>query len=133
MLPAILFALLVVLLFHLFKVYSKPKPPALPQPMPKIELREVGFSSRSTRFWHPKSPYERIPLTAKQRYEILKRDNFTCRYCGRKPPEVVLNVDHIISVYDGGTNEPSNLTASCEPCNKGKGSDSLSIEVARAG
>lgn len=29
------------------------------------------------------------------RFDILKRDNFTCQYCGGKPPKAVLQVDHI--------------------------------------
>jgi hypothetical protein len=69
--------------------------------------------------------YERIPLTKKQRFEILMRDKFTCQYCGRKPPEVTLEVDHKISVYNGGTNDPSNLITSCWLCNQGKGPKSI--------
>jgi 5-methylcytosine-specific restriction endonuclease McrA len=64
---------------------------------------------------------KRKPLPYKLRFEIFKRDNFTCRYCGRKPPEVILKCDHIIPVASGGTDHPSNLITSCEPCNGGKG------------
>jgi hypothetical protein len=69
--------------------------------------------------------HERIPLTKKQRFEILMRDKFTCQYCGRKPPEVTLEVDHKISVYNGGTNDPRNLITSCWQCNQGKGPKSI--------
>jgi 5-methylcytosine-specific restriction endonuclease McrA len=65
--------------------------------------------------------YKRVPLPPKLRFEILKRDNFTCRYCGRKPPEVVLEIDHIIPVVEGGTNDWGNLITSCFDCNRGKG------------
>ncbi len=51
------------------------------------------------------------------RFDILKRDNFTCQYCGKKPPEVELEVDHIIPLSKGGSNEEKNLTTSCERCN----------------
>lgn len=30
------------------------------------------------------------------RFEVFKRDNFTCRYCGQAPPTAILEVDHII-------------------------------------
>lgn len=105
---------------------SRPvKQPPVPQPLPKIELTEIGFPSRSIRYRFPKSQYERIPLTQSQRFEILRRDKFTCRYCGRKSPEVTLEVDHIYPVSKGGTNDPSNLTTSCYDCNRGKGADLL--------
>ena len=68
---------------------------------------------------------ERKGLTKKQRFEIFKRDGFTCQYCGRRPPEVVLVVDHINPVANGGDNDPLNLTTSCYECNAGKGKTQL--------
>lgn len=62
-------------------------------------------------------------LTKKQRFTILKRDNFTCRYCGRKATEVILEIDHIIPVSKGGTNDLNNLITSCRDCNRGKGAE----------
>jgi len=58
----------------------------------------------------------------KLRYEVLKRDNFTCQLCGRKAPEVKLEVDHIIPKSAGGTDDPNNLRTVCYACNRGKGS-----------
>jgi hypothetical protein len=54
------------------------------------------------------------------RFEVFKRDHFTCQYCGAQPPSVVLIVDHILPVSKGGGNEDTNLTTACEPCNQGK-------------
>lgn len=54
------------------------------------------------------------------RFQILSRDQFTCRYCGRKPPYVVLHIDHIIPYVEGGTTTPDNLVTSCSDCNCGK-------------
>lgn len=54
------------------------------------------------------------------RWQILERDNFTCQYCGQFAPNVKLEVDHIISVEEGGIDEPDNLTTSCFACNRGK-------------
>ena len=64
--------------------------------------------------------YKREPIPKKLRFEILKRDNFTCRYCGQSAPDVVLHADHIKPVAKGGTNDPSNLVAACSACNSGK-------------
>lgn len=63
---------------------------------------------------------ERKAISNKLRFEVFKRDNFTCQYCGKKAPDVVLNVDHIIPVAKGGKNELLNLITSCFECNNGK-------------
>lgn len=54
------------------------------------------------------------------RFEIPRRDNFQCRYCGGAAPDVALTVDHVIPVALGGTDEASNLVSACQPCNSGK-------------
>lgn len=63
---------------------------------------------------------ERKPLSKKTRFEVFKRDSFTCQYCGQKAPEVILEVDHIKPVSKGGKNEILNLVTSCFDCNRGK-------------
>lgn len=63
------------------------------------------------------------------RFEILLRDKFTCQYCGRKPPEVVLQVDHIHPVARGGQNTHENLTTACRDCNSGKMTKVINGEV----
>lgn len=55
------------------------------------------------------------------RFRILERDNFTCQYCGRKAPEVTLEVDHITPTSKGGKNIATNLITACMSCNRGKG------------
>lgn len=62
----------------------------------------------------------RTAISKSLRYDIFNRDRFTCQYCGRQPPEVILNIDHIIPVSKGGTNDPENLRTSCFACNSGK-------------
>lgn len=72
---------------------------------------------------------KRKAIGKKARFEIFERDNFTCQYCGKTPPEVTLHVDHIIPVYEGGTNDPENLRTSCSDCNLGKGKKTLGKQV----
>jgi hypothetical protein len=50
----------------------------------------------------------------------LKRDDFTCRYCGANGPGVKLEVDHVIPASLGGSNADHNLVSACFPCNRGK-------------
>lgn len=61
-----------------------------------------------------------MAVSKRLRYEILRRDNHTCRYCGGTAPDVSLRVDHVVPVALGGSDEPSNLVASCHDCNAGK-------------
>lgn len=68
----------------------------------------------------------RKAIGKKLRFDVFKRDGFVCQYCGSHPPEVILHVDHIKPVCDGGTNEIDNLITSCESCNLGKGANPLS-------
>jgi 5-methylcytosine-specific restriction endonuclease McrA len=62
-----------------------------------------------------------IPLTI--RWKVLKRDNYRCQRCGQSPttnPKVELEIDHILPVSRGGTNDISNLQTLCKRCNQGK-------------
>ena len=72
---------------------------------------------------------ERKPLSKKTRFEVFKRDKFTCQYCGRHAPDVVLECDHIKPVAEGGKNTILNLVTSCKDCNSGKGKRLLSDSV----
>ena len=69
---------------------------------------------------------KRKPISKKIRFEVFKRDNFTCQYCGRSAPDVLLHVDHINPVANGGDNNILNLVTSCSDCNGGKGAKLLS-------
>lgn len=63
-----------------------------------------------------------MAVSKRLRFEILRRDNHACRYCGRRAPDVVLTVDHVVPVTLGGSDDPTNLVAACEKCNGGKSS-----------
>lgn len=64
-----------------------------------------------------KRPRPVVRLTKK---EILRRDDFTCQYCGQRAP--YLTVDHVIPRRLGGEYVWENLVAACPACNHRKGS-----------
>lgn len=70
---------------------------------------------------------KRIGLSKKLRFSIFERDKFICQYCGKSPDthDVTLQVDHVVSVKDGGDNEVGNLVTSCFDCNSGKGAKTV--------
>lgn len=69
---------------------------------------------------------ERKAIGKKLRFEVFKRDSFTCQYCGKMAPDIVLEIDHINPVANGGDNDIMNLVTACKDCNRGKGKIKLS-------
>ncbi len=61
-----------------------------------------------------------IPLTKKN---ILKRDHYTCQYCGKKGGN--LTIDHVIPKQLGGEDTWENLVCACAECNAKKGGRTL--------
>ncbi|MFE7093502.1 HNH endonuclease [Streptomyces erythrochromogenes] len=70
-----------------------------------------------------------MPVSKRLRYEILRRDNHTCRHCGTAAPAVPLRIDHVVPVALGGTDTADNLVTSCEPCNNGKSSSTVGADL----
>jgi 5-methylcytosine-specific restriction endonuclease McrA len=65
----------------------------------------------------------RKPLSASTRFAVWRRDGFCCTYCGRSgiDDQITLEVDHILAVVDGGSDDFKNLTTACKACNTNKG------------
>ncbi len=84
-----------------------------------VTAREQTFSkssvSRTDRL-----AVESRNLSRRMRFAVLYRDGFTCQYCGRKPPEVTLHVDHRNPFSLGGEHSMENLLTACSECNLGK-------------
>lgn len=68
----------------------------------------------------PRKKSKRKAVPRAIRFEVLKRDKFTCQYCGGKAPDILLHVDHIYPHSKGGGDDILNLITSCEDCNLGK-------------
>lgn len=67
--------------------------------------------------------YGRQPIPRKLRHEIFKRDGYRCRECGASKDETSLEIDHILPVAKGGTNDIDNLQTLCRECNRMKHTD----------
>lgn len=82
-----------------------------------------------------------MAVSRRLRYEILRRDNHQCRYCGATAPHVPLTVDHVVPIALGGSDDPTNLVTACKDCNAGKSSsnpdqplvDDVSVDALRWG
>ncbi|MBQ9865862.1 MAG: HNH endonuclease [Lachnospiraceae bacterium] len=73
---------------------------------------------------------QRALMTSKLRQFIKERDNFTCKICGNSTynePNLLLEIDHIVSVADGGCTVENNLQTLCWKCNRQKGKKSMVV------
>ena len=66
-----------------------------------------------------------MSISKKLRFEVFKRDGFQCQYCGKTPPEIVLEIDHIKPRKKKGQDNIENLITACFDCNRGKGATEL--------
>ncbi|MBN2548985.1 MAG: HNH endonuclease [Anaerolineales bacterium] len=63
------------------------------------------------------------PIVRLTKREILRRDDFTCQYCGQRVS--YLTVDHVLPRRLGGEYSWQNLVAACPNCNHHKGGRTL--------
>lgn len=100
--------------------------------LPAAESCAVDEKSDSDGSVQKKKKSKRVGIGPKLRHEIFLRDEFTCRYCGASPSKdksVIIEVDHIVPVSKGGTNEKNNLQTLCDACNAGKGNSMPVIDL----
>lgn len=62
-------------------------------------------------------PHMRVTFN---RRNVLRRDGYTCQYCGDKPGISNLTIDHIIPRSKGGRHTWHNVVAACKRCNNVK-------------
>ncbi len=60
---------------------------------------------------------------------LLAKWGRACSYCGKQ--NVPLQIEHIQARANGGTNRVSNLCLACQPCNKRKGTQEISVFLAK--
>lgn len=88
-------------------------PPQDPGTPTEAREEERGIVEMAT----PRQPSLRL------RFQVLRRDHFTCVYCGRSPARelgVQLEVDHVHPYSQGGETLLDNLQTLCRACNAGK-------------
>ena len=89
------------------------------------QLVPINIPSKNSIVIQKEIKIKRTPrgINLRLRWTILKRDNFSCKKCGRSPakdPSIILHVDHLIPWSRGGETVIENLETLCEQCNLGK-------------
>lgn len=91
---------------------------------PLFDHTNVGLISLRLERWRYFT-FGRLPQREwrQLRQAVINRDGLSCRYCGQDSPSP--QIDHVLPLALGGTNEMSNLTVACRSCNASKGSKPL--------
>lgn len=66
-------------------------------------------------------------MNARLRRAVLARDDHQCVYCGRRPPDVMLDADHVVPRAVGGATTSLNLVAACQSCNRTKSDNAVEL------
>ena len=66
-------------------------------------------------------PTKRLTWPTGLKRSLMRRQDNTCVYCGYRRIAASMDIDHIIPVVRGGSNDESNLQVICSPCNQRKG------------
>lgn len=94
-------------------------------------LVDSGFVDKKTLVihdWHGGHPSRKVRNLMRSKWEsmsrrirpiILEQDDFTCQICG--DTDGPLEIDHIVPLALGGTNDIENLQVLCRSCNRRKG------------
>jgi len=68
--------------------------------------------------------YDRVPtISTFSKRNVLKRDRYTCQYCGKQSRD--LTIDHVLPKSRGGTTVWTNVVTACEECNRSKADKTL--------
>lgn len=62
-------------------------------------------------------------LGSQEKFKIAFRDEFTCQFCGDRPGNSGIEIDHLIPVSKSGSDNEENLIATCKKCNRGKSNE----------
>jgi 5-methylcytosine-specific restriction protein A len=81
------------------------RPPAFKPPRLRTKTRPAGQGA-----------HYRTPQWYALRQTILVRDAYTCADCRRVVVGRAAQVDHILALKDGGTDDPANLAVRCNVC-----------------
>ncbi len=94
-----------------------------PRIRPKIDVKRERQDRRQIRIKTPeKIDFYDSREWREVRFKVLRKYGYQCMACGRKPPEVVIHVDHIKprSKYPKLELDFENLQLLCADCNIGK-------------
>lgn len=100
-----------------------------------INLAKGNRRSEIEKLMKQHRKFRRRAPTVKMRLDVLERDRFRCKYCGRSPathPNIWLEIDHDKPYSKNGETEFSNLQTLCNECNSAKGNRRIKPPVSQS-
>lgn len=87
----------------------------------QVDIQEVEILQKDTTGELVKAIVRKTQRVIEQRvsWAVYKRDNYTCRYCGRDG--IPMTVDHLVLWEKGGPSIEDNLVTCCRKDNKTRG------------
>lgn len=82
----------------------------MPTLLNSVYLIKLKNMTKTPRIWIPQEV----------RKYVFERNFYQCQSCGKTDIETLLNIDHIIPLARGGSNDISNLQTLCHACNQKK-------------
>lgn len=82
--------------------------------------RSEMASQNATLRWNRPKVEGGKTTSRRTRFKVLERDGYRCRYCGKTSDDIAIDVDHVVPVREGGSDDLDNLVAACVDCNSGK-------------
>jgi Restriction endonuclease len=76
------------------------------------------------KYIHAKWRYNKTGVVPYSRIGVLRRDGFTCCYCGIVGSRAEMTVDHVLPKWQGNAASWNNSVTACRPCNQKKGGNS---------
>lgn len=86
--------------------------PALCTPRSRIKIPEIIILKDYNKVRHRRVKFSRRNL--------WKRDNFCCQFCGHRPRNDEITMDHVVPKSRGGKSSFKNCVLACIECNKRK-------------
>jgi len=68
--------------------------------------------------YYVKLPYRKVSANRKA---IMRRDKYTCQYCGIELCDKTATIDHVVPRSKGGGSTWTNMVTACKDCNLFKG------------
>ena len=87
---------------------------------PTIQAPSIAIKAPELAVLNHHTPVRGVEMVFSRR-NVMKRDRYTCQYCGAQPDFEQLSVDHVVPRSRGGETGWGNCVTACDMCSARKG------------
>ena len=104
---------------------------APPMPYPPTMRNENSITTAMQTYLRSQRTSNRTNLRGRRLRTAARTAGHQCCYCMTSLTTETITMEHIIPLQYGGTNDISNLTIACQPCNSARGSQTIGAYLAQ--